>query len=64
MFKKILFLVVSLILSNFSIAQDPIGTIQKVADKIIDQTQFGFQLELSKPNQYFDYLESLNFGQT
>lgn len=64
MSRILLFLAFSLTFCPNAFSQDPIGKIKNVADKIINRTTFDFELELSKPNYYFDYLEALNFGQT
>lgn len=56
--------ILSFLLTTASFAIDPIGKIEKVANKIIANTSFEFQLELSKPNTYFDFIEVVDFGRT
>ncbi|MEM6380824.1 MAG: glycoside hydrolase family 88 protein, partial [Bacteroidota bacterium] len=62
--KKILFLLLFTSFSLQNYANDPIGKITKVANKIVEETRFDFQLERTRPNRYFDFIEVLNFGQT
>jgi rhamnogalacturonyl hydrolase YesR len=49
---------------NLINSHSPLQTVSLVGDKLIRDTPFKFQLELSKPNSDFSGLECIDFGRT